>query len=72
MDAGISFAQIMTGARAGSQMTRAAGRSFAGATRLFSGGKGSYQSGINEFIHNKAHFPPLRVEARTSKIYLER
>ncbi|CAG8692786.1 5459_t:CDS:2, partial [Scutellospora calospora] len=69
MDAGIARAATSYQARTNARMTYAVGRAFAGATRLFSGGKGSYQSGINEFIHNKAHFPPLRVEARTSKIY---
>ncbi|CAH1757454.1 5017_t:CDS:10 [Entrophospora sp. SA101] len=59
MDERVSLAQTTAGLRAGSQMTRAVGRSFAGATRLFGGGKGSYTSGINEFIQNKAHFPPL-------------
>ncbi|CAG8517791.1 23180_t:CDS:2, partial [Gigaspora rosea] len=48
----------------------AVGHSFAGATRLFSAGNGSYKAGINEFIENKAiQFPLLRVKARTSKAY---
>lgn len=72
MDAGIAKVKAHYEPRANARMAYTAGRSFAGATRLFGGGKGSYQSGINEFIHNKAQLPPLRIEARASELYLER
>lgn len=67
----IESAQEMADDRIGSQMTRVAGRSFAGATRLMAGGSGFYSAGISEFIYNKAYLPLLKVEARTSKVYLE-
>lgn len=53
----------------GGAVSKSVGHAFSTLPKTFFGGRGHYSGSIDEFLENKAHWPLLYVEARTSYRY---